>query len=347
MIEDDEGFLAVNASFPQKLYALMHNSEITDDSVGWLNHGKSFRIINADRFAAEVIPRYFKHAKLTSFQRQLNLYGFRRITKGDDQGAYYHPKFQYERQDLLDDIRRLPNKSSNNNSEKTNFAYYESSTNGYNRSGGFNLNNHSSLSNSNTNNMMSINTRGSRSISSSTVPNMMTVTTRKSSGLLTSKLNDINNNSSLEFSNSDLDESNDPSLQIPLPRKMSKLSMNIGFGRDLRQGWLKPPVKRRRLIDIEESQIQSQQQQQQQHHHHQPSMQSLKDEEFLPSSTSKSDSLSDSMNSPFMGIKRVDSGFFPSFGHTTSTEDLTRIDSTTWDIPDIDDLCNFSDELFA
>jgi HSF-type DNA-binding len=50
--------------------------------------------------------------KLTSFQRQLNLYGFRRITKGDDHGAYFHPNFQRGRRDLISNIRRLPSKNN-------------------------------------------------------------------------------------------------------------------------------------------------------------------------------------------------------------------------------------------
>ena len=50
--------------------------------------------------------------KLTSFQRQLNLYGFRRVTKGEDQGAYFHPKFQYGDGNAVSEIRRLPGNSS-------------------------------------------------------------------------------------------------------------------------------------------------------------------------------------------------------------------------------------------
>jgi hypothetical protein len=47
---------------------------------------------------------------LASFQRQLNLYGFRRIPKGVDVGAYYHPKFQKGRRELVAEIKRVPAK---------------------------------------------------------------------------------------------------------------------------------------------------------------------------------------------------------------------------------------------
>lgn len=37
--------------------------------------------------------RFFRQTRLTSFQRQLNLYGFNRLTLGKDQGAYYSEYF--------------------------------------------------------------------------------------------------------------------------------------------------------------------------------------------------------------------------------------------------------------
>jgi len=40
-----------------------------------------------------VLPKYFRHSKITSLQRQLNLYGFVHITKGSLAGSYEHPEF--------------------------------------------------------------------------------------------------------------------------------------------------------------------------------------------------------------------------------------------------------------
>lgn len=44
-------------------------------------------------FEVRVIPTYFEHTKFSSFVRQANGWGFRRITTGRDRNAYYHPYF--------------------------------------------------------------------------------------------------------------------------------------------------------------------------------------------------------------------------------------------------------------
>jgi hypothetical protein len=56
--------------------------------------------LDSKRFVEEILPKHYRHSKLESFQRQLNLYGFKRITKGEDMGAYYHPMCMRGRSDL-------------------------------------------------------------------------------------------------------------------------------------------------------------------------------------------------------------------------------------------------------
>ena len=53
-----------------------------------------------------VTNRYFKQNKLTSFQRQLNLYGFNRLTRGLDATGYYHQYFLRDREYLAKRMMR-------------------------------------------------------------------------------------------------------------------------------------------------------------------------------------------------------------------------------------------------
>ena len=71
--------------FPMKLYELVETGP--SDTVAWSSSGKSFLIVNPDAFCNHILPKHFRHNKLTSFQRQLNLYGFQRIAKGAEAAA--------------------------------------------------------------------------------------------------------------------------------------------------------------------------------------------------------------------------------------------------------------------
>lgn len=53
-------------------------------------------------------------------QRQLNLYGFRRITKGSDTGAYSHPLFSRDNASHVDTIKRVVRKGANGGGNTSN-----------------------------------------------------------------------------------------------------------------------------------------------------------------------------------------------------------------------------------
>jgi len=81
--------------FPLKLHRMLEKVEERNLSsvVSWQPHGRSFVVRRPKEFVEIVMPMFFRQTKLTSFQRQLNLYGFSRITQGIDIGAYYHELF--------------------------------------------------------------------------------------------------------------------------------------------------------------------------------------------------------------------------------------------------------------
>eukprot|EP00557_Chaetoceros_sp_GSL56_P008696 CAMPEP_0176496102 /NCGR_PEP_ID=MMETSP0200_2-20121128/11019_1 /TAXON_ID=947934 /ORGANISM="Chaetoceros sp., Strain GSL56" /LENGTH=598 /DNA_ID=CAMNT_0017894041 /DNA_START=961 /DNA_END=2757 /DNA_ORIENTATION=+ len=87
----------VTQPFPEKLYEMLSKESPSEENpnaiVSWLPHGRAFIVRKPKLFTSKIMPQYFRQTKLTSFQRQLNLYGFRRITQGSDAGAYYHELF--------------------------------------------------------------------------------------------------------------------------------------------------------------------------------------------------------------------------------------------------------------
>jgi hypothetical protein len=85
----------VAVPFPDKLHHMLTevSKEGLDHIVSWQPHGRCFVVHKAKEFVTTVMPKYFRQTKLTSFQRQLNLYGFCRLTSGKDRGGYYHELF--------------------------------------------------------------------------------------------------------------------------------------------------------------------------------------------------------------------------------------------------------------
>lgn len=77
--------------FPLKLHVLLNDlkEQGRTDIAAFLPHGLAFGIFNTAEFANNIMPHHFRMSRYSSFQRQLNLYDFQRITEGPDKGAYH------------------------------------------------------------------------------------------------------------------------------------------------------------------------------------------------------------------------------------------------------------------
>ena len=110
-------------NFVAKMHAILSRSDLSE-IIGWLPHGRSWMILNPKKFEKEVLPVYFAHAKISSFIRQANGWGFRRIIAGRDRNSYYHPKFLRALPHLCKDMKRpgVSEKQSSDPDHEPDFA---------------------------------------------------------------------------------------------------------------------------------------------------------------------------------------------------------------------------------
>jgi hypothetical protein len=103
----------VGTHFPTLLHLVLTRAEKDgyNHICGWQPHGRCFAVFNRELFVQEVMPQYFRQSQYASFQRQLNLYGFQRLSqKSVDHGSYYHEMFLRTRADLCQGIVRAKEK---------------------------------------------------------------------------------------------------------------------------------------------------------------------------------------------------------------------------------------------
>lgn len=114
--------------FLKKTYKMIDSSP--QEIASWTTDGDMFVVKDPDQFAAQIIPQYFDHNKFSSFARQLNFYGFRKMQSKpirnsdyDENTAkhvtFYNENFKRGRHDLLKKIQRSTRGGGNNTGQDT------------------------------------------------------------------------------------------------------------------------------------------------------------------------------------------------------------------------------------
>lgn len=115
--------------FLRKTFHMINTCDST--TAAWGEDGLTFVVKNPETFEKNIIPQFFKHSKFTSFVRQLNFYGFRKIKFTDsirinaaleektaNFWRFRHDNFRRGREDLLVEIKRSnSNRPSNSTSD--------------------------------------------------------------------------------------------------------------------------------------------------------------------------------------------------------------------------------------
>lgn len=95
--------------FPLKMHQLLQEAENRGEShiISWLPDGRSFKVHDKKTFTNQIMPNFFGSSKLKTFQRNLNLWGFKTVSKGPQKGACSHSSFLQGLPDLCANMKRV------------------------------------------------------------------------------------------------------------------------------------------------------------------------------------------------------------------------------------------------